>query len=736
MKTLKLFVTILFIIMNYQNSFSYGVAITNPCVTRDFPTPYFYSGGTISVDFRLDTFHVTDSKFARCKIFAIQGNTQVLMYNEIVEAGINLSTPINPVNLPDFGYNEPVEIKIVATSSLFPNLPFSNSAFAILYKEGMSKKYGSIFNGVPAVINTGPATFFSSNDCRTLASGTYFTKQYLITYTLTGNFTDSIPVADSNYSLSFSGALPNFQKRWGFKISQSATEAKFIGFVYKVFNVLGQEFEFRPANLQQTNIVYHYVSKPVISGLTQYPDPLTPGNHTGIIMCDLGRGTQPLTYEWRDSNNIHNHQIINFGPSCPYVLIIANLSNYNDRVEPFSCYVRAHNEFGYSDWKKKRVLFGSDPHGCPTIATEFEGNMLKDNPVFNKSPDDPSKDIKDFYMLNDPMLENRDLINFSIIETANDESRIDKLDLIRITVDNGKEVSVTEDGEVIDYTTDLLKNTAVLNSKVDVSDLLRDNDDEILELRKDDKLEINFAPGMNDEYIVMRIRTGGIKHNDAAVINTSNGEILNIKCRSNFGNICLKVKPEDFTGFKMTALQDCYVNKIALVKNDNEHLTENLSLVDAYNESGNIIKYISDADNVYAYVSKDNAANFIFKNNRDTEKKSFYCVTLSGGYKPGTGSKGEITDDLINNYKFKLSDNLPNPFNPVTKIKFEVPESGLTKLTVYDISGKEIRSLMNEFKAAGRYDVIFDGSGLSSGVYFYKLQFNGLSLTNRMILIK
>lgn len=741
MKTLKLSAIILFLFMQNQNIFSYGVAIMNPCVTREFPTPYFHPVSSISVDFRLDTFHITDSRFARCKIFVIQGNHQSLMYNEIVEAGVNLSTPINPQNMAGFGSNEPVEIKIVATSALFPNLPFSTSAYAIIYKSGMSRNFGSISGGVPILMNEGPATFVSNNDCRALSSGTYFIKQYLLTYTLTGDFTDYFPEVDKEYCLGFDGALPNLQYRWGYKISQTATEAKFINFVYKVHNVLGQDYQYFPAGPEKANIVYHFVSKPAISRLFQYPSALTPGSNTGFINCELLRGTDPVTYEWRDSNNIHNHQIIRFGDHCPYIMIIGNLNNINPNVEYFSVSGRAHNQYGYSEWKKYRVIFGDDPHGCPTITTDIEGHQVKDNPVFNKSPDSPIKDITDHYILNDPTLENRDSISFSIIETASDNTRIDKLEMYMITVDKDKEVSVTEDGEVIDYTADALKNTAMLNYKNDVTDILRYQDNEILEFKKNDKLEINFEPGKNDSYIVLRIRTTGIKNNDAAVITTSGSEVVSFKCRSNFSNISVKVKPDGFTGFKMTGLEDCELDQISVVSDNNESRSEKLSLLDAYNESGKINKHIADADNVYAYISKDDPAKFIFKNNIDPGKRSYYVLKLTGGYKPNS-DEIEVKKGKQNNaYKFELSDNIPNPFNPTTKIKYELPEAGFVKLAVYDISGREIRILADEFRDAGQYEVIFNsyddqGGSLSSGIYFYKLQSEGLSLTKRMILIK
>jgi len=87
-------------------------------------------------------------------------------------------------------------------------------------------------------------------------------------------------------------------------------------------------------------------------------------------------------------------------------------------------------------------------------------------------------------------------------------------------------------------------------------------------------------------------------------------------------------------------------------------------------------------------------------------------------------------------YDFILHTNYPNPFNPVTKIAFEIPVTGMTKLKVYDINGKVVSSLINENKDAGFYEVNFDGSQLSSGIYFYKLESNNNSITKKMFLIK
>jgi hypothetical protein len=71
---------------------------------------------------------------------------------------------------------------------------------------------------------------------------------------------------------------------------------------------------------------------------------------------------------------------------------------------------------------------------------------------------------------------------------------------------------------------------------------------------------------------------------------------------------------------------------------------------------------------------------------------------------------------------FFLAQNFPNPFNPSTKIRYDIPKTSLTSLKVYDVLGNEIITLVNEEKPAGNYEVEFDAPGLPSGVYFYRLQ--------------
>ena len=85
---------------------------------------------------------------------------------------------------------------------------------------------------------------------------------------------------------------------------------------------------------------------------------------------------------------------------------------------------------------------------------------------------------------------------------------------------------------------------------------------------------------------------------------------------------------------------------------------------------------------------------------------------------------------------YLLSQNYPNPFNPTTKIEYSIPKTSIVTLKVYDILGREVATLVNEKKFRGIYEVEFDGNGLSSGIYFYKIQAGNYSSVKKMILVK
>ncbi|MGA8265322.1 MAG: T9SS type A sorting domain-containing protein, partial [Ignavibacteriaceae bacterium] len=89
---------------------------------------------------------------------------------------------------------------------------------------------------------------------------------------------------------------------------------------------------------------------------------------------------------------------------------------------------------------------------------------------------------------------------------------------------------------------------------------------------------------------------------------------------------------------------------------------------------------------------------------------------------------------VVNEYK--LSQNYPNPFNPSTIIKYQIPNAGRVTIKIYDLLGREIKTLVDEYQQSGAYETSFNASNLASGIYFYQIKANNFIATKKMLLIK
>jgi len=156
--------------------------------------------------------------------------------------------------------------------------------------------------------------------------------------------------------------------------------------------------------------------------------------------------------------------------------------------------------------------------------------------------------------------------------------------------------------------------------------------------------------------------------------------------------------------------------------------TANFGLITS-GEDGSL--FVTDWDGVYRSI--DNGVNWVQTNSGLTFPDVVTLDFDEDGYLyGGTGGAGvfrsinpvltvnQAANILVDSYK--LSQNYPNPFNPVTNIKFDIPRSGLVKITVYDLLGREVTTLVNETMQPGSYNVDWDASNYPSGVYFYRLE--------------
>ena len=122
-------------------------------------------------------------------------------------------------------------------------------------------------------------------------------------------------------------------------------------------------------------------------------------------------------------------------------------------------------------------------------------------------------------------------------------------------------------------------------------------------------------------------------------------------------------------------------------------------------------------------------------------------ITLSNGSGWIVGDDGvilfnqqiPISIEIINTQtpnEYKLTQNYPNPFNPTTNIEYSIPTSGIVTITVHNILGQEVATLVNEFQQAGTYRITWNGSNLSSGIYFYRIQTEQYIESRKMLLLK
>ncbi len=126
-------------------------------------------------------------------------------------------------------------------------------------------------------------------------------------------------------------------------------------------------------------------------------------------------------------------------------------------------------------------------------------------------------------------------------------------------------------------------------------------------------------------------------------------------------------------------------------------------------------------------------------NVNDSQAESYLYIAFGSinpvYYSDWTYTPGVAVSDVVP-AEYALNQNYPNPFNPVTTIAYRIPENTGVQLNVYDMSGRRVRTLVNEYANAGSYEVSFDASGLPSGVYFYRLDAGSHSTVKKMVLMK
>jgi hypothetical protein len=170
--------------------------------------------------------------------------------------------------------------------------------------------------------------------------------------------------------------------------------------------------------------------------------------------------------------------------------------------------------------------------------------------------------------------------------------------------------------------------------------------------------------------------------------------------------------------------------------------------------TGDVWSIVFKNSNIFAgtghgvYLSTNDGADWINVSDGLTNLFALSLIIHNNYLFVGCGNNGWVwrrpLSEMITDVKdieqlpkeFALNQNYPNPFNPSTKISWQLPIGNLVKLKVYDILGREIVTLVNEYKPMGQYETEFNSANLPSGIYFYKLEAGQFTQVKKMILLK
>ncbi len=128
-------------------------------------------------------------------------------------------------------------------------------------------------------------------------------------------------------------------------------------------------------------------------------------------------------------------------------------------------------------------------------------------------------------------------------------------------------------------------------------------------------------------------------------------------------------------------------------------------------------------------IKPDNGDTLFIRTNKPVQNDDVFRFTSDGSFVTS------VKDDVVVS-DYYISQNYPNPFNPTTKINFQLPNAGVVNIVVYDILGRKVQTLMNEYRNKGKYTLEFDASKLASGMYIYSLHVNGFVINRKMMLLK
>ncbi|MCL6098536.1 MAG: M36 family metallopeptidase [Bacteroidetes bacterium] len=477
---------------------------------------------------------------------------------------------------------------------------------------------------------------------------------------------------------------------------------------------------------------------PIIAYFYQDPDPLYNGG-TGYVYAQISQGIN-VTYSWYASYSPSN-MTFHFTPQgnrcqVDYYIPFQTLPTIN-----FTCVASNAGGTDVKSYQLHCALYG---YGPASLAFVKNGTLIDENPVLVSSVDNPGVDVTDYYLINKEITpENQtdgkagNAVNFSIHERdqTKGHTNLDQVELWEVKANPNEFIAITEDGEVISYKKLVTPNHIILNDSLDVTNILADKDNLKLTVKKGDRIRIKHPGNAEELYSVFYAQL----YNSEELLAANNNSSDLYYFRPQSSAVCKKLKVIPSGDIEIAFGKDLVLDYFALIKNEKTAKAEKLNLLSAeHSKAGEAASLFAAADKQYGEILPGEEIKFKYetKPNSNNDNTAYILKTVGKYKKASLQKEGNLETISVLPKETTLYDNYPNPFNPSTTINYQLPENGFVTIKVYDVLGKEVATLVNKNKSAGYYNVSFDASKLTSGVYIYTINVNGFAQSKKMLLMK
>ncbi len=727
MKTMIKYFVMMLILSLADIVYCYKLEIYNPNECPGRISPLFYPNTTIQVKFRFEILHALDQQLGRCKISVRQNNSFVTMFDNILDAGTTHSIPINAGNLPGFCLNESAIINI-EVNPIDHLIPYSTSGLFIVYKSGEDCNNICLKNGTAQLLHDNlMGGLIKTTECD-LSTSIYIIDMYKVTFTVNDDFRNCVVQTVPGLSLGWSGATPNNQNRWASLINLTDCQATFVTFAFHVWNINGSELGWFPCSPNQTTVVYQKIYTPVVNNLWQYP---YPGGIYNPVVFVYSNASPPNInlYNWRDTMRTPN---ITFAGMGNYARVQNSFGNQDNLAENYSVKLQVGVQNSWSNWRDLDIAYSTEIPACIFAQTFIKNETIEENPILINTTRTTEMG-SDYIVLQNPQYKSEELVRLNLHEIGNEGmGRIDQIELFKVSTNPYDEIAVLPSGKIISYFPgeENGKVIATVNDRVNVTDKLKYIDNDALQINDGDEITIDYVPdGM--QYLVLSPCLPVNKESIGGYAVNDNGLADSFYVRPNLSNVCIDLSNHSSGRLTINAAQNFRLERVLIVSNNESAKSEVLYPKSMLLNGKDVHKELLQPDYITVNIAHNDMLELCYKNIVSTQTNSSILLKTIGRYsKNKTGSMKDVQS-----YMNSIS-NSPNPFNPVTKIRFELTRSSDVKIDVYDLAGKKISTLINEFMNEGTHEIKFDGSDLSSGVYFYRIQSGSFNATRRMILIK